>query len=75
MDILRDVYDMSDVRTERYYCKGAAPIMEFRKFHSDKTMRYKVNHHVKMDLRNYFDLHDMVIEMYVLEWCRDKTCK
>jgi hypothetical protein len=73
--ILRDVYNMCDVRTERFYCKGAAPIVEFRKFNSDKTERYKVNHFVKKDIKGYFDLEDMVIERYVLDWCRDKTCK
>lgn len=73
--LLRDVYDMSDARIERYYCKGAAPVMEFRKINSDKTMRYKVNHHVKNDLKNYFNLSYIVIDMYLLEWCRDKTCR
>jgi hypothetical protein len=75
IEIKRDVYDMSDARIERYYCKGATPVMEFRKINSDKTMRYKVNHHVKNDLKNYFNLRHMVIEIYVLEWCRDKTCR
>jgi hypothetical protein len=28
---------------------------------------------VKRDVRAYFDIHDIDIEMYVLEWCRDKA--
>lgn len=73
--VLRDVYDMSDVRTERFYSKNFAPIIEFRKFHSDKTHRYKLNNIIKRDIRSYFCLEDMVIEMYVLEWCQDKTTR
>mgnify|MGYP003351416219 CR=1 FL=1 len=73
----RDVYDMSDARIERFYSKNSnfTSILELRTIHPDKTVRYKVNNFVKDDLRNYFNLKDMYIEMFVLEWCRIKTLK
>ena len=70
-----DVYDMSDVRTEHYYRKGGAPIIEIKNFHNERGFRYRVNKVLYRDLKGYFDLHDLVIDSYVHEWCRDKTRK
>jgi hypothetical protein len=32
-----------------------------------------VNSFVKNDIKSYFDLDDIDIEIYVLDWCRDKS--
>ena len=73
MEIKRDVYDMSGYRTERFYSKSYAPIIESKTFFKEKRVLSKINHFVKNDLRNYFNLNDTVIEMYLLEWCWDRT--
>ena len=64
---------MSDYRTEGFFCKNYAPIIESKLFFKEKRVSCKINHFVKNDLRNYFNLNDTVIEMYLLEWCWDKT--
>ena len=66
---------MSDYRTEGFFCKNYAPIIESKLFFKEKRVSCKINHFVKNDLRSYFNLNDTVIEWYVLEWCRDKTCR
>jgi len=75
MEIKRDVYNMSDYRSERYYSKSYAPIIDSKLFFKEKRVLSKINHFVKNDLRSYFNLNDTVIEWYVLEWCWDRSSR
>ena len=62
-----------DETLETFVSSNGVRVMEFRQFHNGKQFRCRVNRFVMKDLRDYFDLHDMVIEMYVMEWCRNNS--
>jgi hypothetical protein len=49
--------------------------MEFTYFYSGKDVRTHINPIIRRDIRNYFDVDYLDVEGYVLEWCRDKSCK
>jgi hypothetical protein len=46
-------------------------IMKYTYYFSGKEVRTRVNSFVRNDIKSYFDLDD--IEIYVLDWCRDKS--
>jgi hypothetical protein len=52
--------------------KGAG-IAQFTTFHNGKEVRYRVNSFLRRDIKSYFDIHEIDVDMYVLEWCRDKA--
>jgi hypothetical protein len=60
---------------EKFITDRGNGIIEFLRFHSGKDVRTRVNSFLREDIKKYFDIHDIDIEMYVLEWCRDKSSK
>lgn len=71
--IYRRVWDLIDSRKEEFINDKGSGIIQFTYYYSGKEVRTRVNSFVKRDVRAYFDIHDIDIEMYVLEWCRDKA--
>ena len=71
--IYRQMFDLSDKLVERFITDRGNNIIEFVRFHSGKDVRTRVNNFLKGDIKKYFDIHEIDIEMYVLEWCRDKS--
>jgi hypothetical protein len=71
--IYRRVWDLVDSCKEEFLNKNGIGIIQFTRYHSGKEVRVRVNSHVKRDIKSYFDIHEIDIEMYVLEWCRDKA--
>jgi hypothetical protein len=67
------VWDLADKRREEFLSEKGIGIIGFETYHSGKEVRTRVNSFIKRDIRSYFDIHDIDIEMYVLEWCRDKA--
>ena len=74
-ELRRTIYDLDDCRVEVFINKNGTKIMEYRKFHNGKEDRGRVNSIVKRDIKSFFVLEDSIIERYVLDWCREKTCK
>ena len=73
--IYRQMFDLSDKLMEKFITDRGDGIMEFSRFHSGKEVRTRVNSFLRGDIKNYFDIDYIDIEMYVLEWCRDKSIK
>lgn len=71
--IHRRAWDLVDSYREEFINKNGIGIIQFTRYHSGKEIRTRVNSHVKRDIKSYFDIHEIDIEMYVLEWCRDKA--
>ena len=71
--IYRRVWDLIDSRKEEFINDKGSGIIQFTYYYSGKEVRTRVNSFVKRDVRAYFDIHDIDIEMYILEWCRDKA--
>ena len=70
IQIYRRVWDLADKRKEEFITKGTG-IAQFTTFHSG--VRYRTNSFLRRDIKSYFDIHEIDIDMYVLEWCRDKA--
>ena len=73
--IYHQLFNLSDKLMEKFITDRGDGIMEFSRFHSGKDVRTRVNSFLREDIKKYFDIHDIDIEMYVLEWCRDKSSK
>ena len=73
--IYHQIFDLSDKLMEKFITDKGNGIIEFVRFHSGKDVRTRVNSFIREDIKKYFDIHDIDIEMYVLEWCRDKSSK
>lgn len=73
--IYHQLFNLSDKLMEKFITDRGNGIIEFVRFHSGKDVRTRVNHFLKGDIKKYFDIHDIDIEMYVLEWCRSKSTK
>ena len=73
--IYHQIFDLSDKLMEKFITDKGNGIIEFVRFHSGKDVRTRVNSFLREDIKKYFDIHDIDIEMYVLEWCRDKSTK
>ena len=73
--IYHQLFNLSDKLMEKFITDRGDGIMEFSRFHSGKEVRTRVNSFLREDIKKYFDIHDIDIEMYVLEWCRDKCTK
>lgn len=71
--IHRQIHISTDKRMETFNTDRGNRIIEFVSFYSGKETRTRMNTFVKRDIRNFFDIHDIDIEMYVLEWCRSKA--
>ena len=68
-------FDLSDKLMEKFITDRGNGIIEISRFHSGKEIRTRVNSFVRSDIKNYFDIHEIDIEIYVLEWCRDKSVR
>ena len=73
--IYHQIFNLSDKLMEKFITDRGNGIIEFVRFHSGKDVRTRVNSFLREDIKKYFDIHDIDIEMYVLEWCRDKSSK
>ena len=73
--IYHQLFNLSDKLLEKFVSDKGEVIMQFSRFHSGKETRTRVNIFLKAVIKKYFDIHDIDIEMYVLEWCRDKSTK
>ena len=73
--IYHQMFDLSDKLVESFITDKGNGIIKFTRFHSGKEVRTRVNSFLRGDIKKYFDIHDIDIEMYVLEWCRDKSTK
>ena len=63
-----------DNRTvERFITDSYEGIMDFTYYHNGKEVRNRVNRFIVGQVKDYFDIHIIDIESYVLEWCRDKS--
>ena len=71
--IYRGIFDLSDKLLEKFVSDKGEVIIQFSRFHSGKEVRTRVNSFLRGDIKNYFDIDYIDIEMYVLEWCRDKS--
>ena len=71
--IYRRVWDRADSVREEFLTEKGDGVIQFTRYHSGKEVRTRVNSHVKRDIKSFFDIHEIDIEMYVLEWCRDKA--
>ena len=69
------MFNLSDKLLEKFVSDKGEVIIQFSRFHSGKETRTRVNIFLKAVIKKYFDIHDIDIEMYVLEWCRDKSTK
>ena len=73
--VYHQIFDLSDKLMEKFITDKGDGIVEFVRYHHGKDVRTRVNSFLREDIKKYFDIHDIDIEMYVLEWCRDKSSK
>ena len=73
--IYRQIFDLSDKLMESFITDRGNGVIKFTRFHSGKETRTRVNSFLKRDIKNYFNIDYIDIEMYVLEWCRSKSIK
>ena len=73
--IYHQLFNLSDKLLEKFVSDKGEVIIQFSRFHSGKEVRTRVNNFLGEDIKNYFDIDYIDIEMYVLEWCRDKSIK
>ena len=73
--IYRQIFDLSDKLVERFITDRGNNIIEFVRFHSGKDVRTRVNNFLIGDIMRYFNIDRFDVEIYVLEWCRDKSIK
>jgi len=73
--IYHQLFNLSDKLMEKFITDRGNGIIEFSRFHSGKDVRTRVNSFLREDIKKYFDIHDFDIEIYVLEWCRNKSSK
>ena len=73
--IYHETLNLYDKRTENFVTERGNGVIQFSYFYSGKETRTRVNSFLRREIKNYFDIHDIDIEMYVLEWCRDKSIK
>jgi hypothetical protein len=71
--IYRGMFDLSDKLLEKFVSDKGEVIIQFSRFHSGKETRTRVNIFLKAVIKRFFNIHEIDIEMYVLEWCRDKS--
>jgi hypothetical protein len=71
--IYRRVWDLADSVQEEFLTEKGDGVMLFTRYRSLKEIRTRVNSFLKKDIKSLFDIHEIDIEMYVLEWCRDKA--
>ena len=71
--IYRGMWDLSDKLLEKFVSDKGEVIIQFSRFHSGKETRTRVNTFLKAVIKRFFNIHEIDIEMYVLEWCRDKS--
>ena len=71
--IYRGIFDLSDKLLEKFVSDKGEVIIQFSRFHSGKETRTRVNTFLKAVIKRFFNIHEIDIEMYVLEWCRDKS--
>ena len=73
--IYHQLFNLPDKLIDEFITDKGNGIIEFVRFHNGKDVRTHVNNFLKGDIKRYFDIHDFDIEIYVLEWCRDKSTK
>ena len=71
--VYKRVWYRIDSRIEEFVTEKGMGIMKYTYYFSGKEVRTRVNSFVKNDIKSYFDLDDIDIEIYVLDWCRDKS--
>lgn len=71
--VYKRVWYRMDSRIEEFVTQKGMGIMKYTYYFSGKEVRTRVNSFVKNDIKSYFDLDDIDIEIYVLDWCRDKS--
>ena len=71
--IYHQLFDLSDKLVESFITDKGNDIIKFTRFHSGKETRTRVNTFLKAVIKRFFNIHEIDIEMYVLEWCRDKS--
>ena len=72
IQIYRRVWDLVDKRKVEFIAKDAG-IVQIIHWDNGQEDGIRVNSFVRRDIRLYFDIHDIDIEMYVLDWCQDKA--
>lgn len=72
--IYREVHNLVDSRMEKFIGDTFIEnIVQFTYYHSGKEIRTRVNSFIRGDIKSYFGIEYIDIEMYVLEWARNKT--
>jgi len=71
--VYRQIFDLSDKLMEKFITDKGNGIIEFVRYHHGKDVRTRVNNFLIGDIKRYFDIDRFDIEIYVLEWCRDKS--
>ena len=71
--VYHQLFNLSDKLLEKFVSDKGEVIIQFSRFHSGKETRTRVNIFLKAVIKRFFNIHEIDIEMYVLEWCRDKS--
>ena len=72
MVIYHQKFNLLERTAEKFFTDSDENIMEYSYYHNGGDVWSRVNSFLKGDIGKCFDIHDIDIEMYVLEWCRDK---
>lgn len=69
--ICRQIHELNDRRVEKFITNEFESIVEFTYYYSGKERRTRVNNLLRQHINKYIDIHYLVFEIYVLEWCYD----
>lgn len=67
--------DLNDKRVEKFMTDDFEDIADLVYHYRGNDRRTRVSSLVKRHIKQYMDIHDIVIEHYVLEWCYDKRSR
>jgi hypothetical protein len=68
-------FELHDRTAEKFITDDYESIMEFTRYHHGKDVRTRVNSFIRAHIKKYFDIDYFDIEVYVLDWCRNKSVK
>jgi len=71
--IYHKVFELDNSRNEKFVTNMHESIMEITYFYNGKEIRTHVSPNIRKNIEDYFCMHYLDVEGYILSWCRDKS--
>ena len=66
-------HHLSDKTIEKFMTNDFEGIIDFTRFNHGKDIRTRVMSNLRGHIKNYIGIEYIDIDMYVLDWCKDKV--